>query len=67
MSRIVLAAWLRKLAKHLAVLVCLTIAVKSGGWADYGEAAILGLAITASCLEMAGRFLNRRPRPAERS
>jgi len=59
-SAIVLAAFLTKLAKHLALLVCLAIVGQTTGRAALGQPAILFLVICAALLHTFGQTLKRR-------
>ena len=54
------AAFLSKLAKHLAVLACLGIVGQSSGRFALGQTAILILVVAAALLHSAGRTLQRR-------
>ncbi|MDD2605210.1 MAG: hypothetical protein PHF66_10410 [Desulfobacteraceae bacterium] len=57
MGRIVTAAGLEKIAKHLALLTILAVIFRSWGWADTGQPVILTLAAAASALHLtAGRI-----------
>lgn len=57
MGRIVTAAGLEKIAKHLALLTILAVIFKSWGWADTGQPVILVLAVAALALHLtAGRI-----------
>ncbi|MFA7425387.1 MAG: hypothetical protein WCZ16_10045 [Desulfosarcinaceae bacterium] len=57
MGRIVTAAGLEKIAKHLALLTILAVIFRSWGWADTGQPVILALAAAASALHLtAGRI-----------
>jgi hypothetical protein len=57
-----MAVFLGKLAKHLALLVCLLILGKAGGRLTTGPLVILILTIFASAAHLAGRALLPRPR-----
>jgi hypothetical protein len=64
-SAIVFAAFLTKLAKHLALLACLAIAGQATGRAALGPPAILFLIICAALLHSVGLALKPRwPTPA---
>ena len=64
-SAIVLAAFLTKLAKHLALLACLAIVGQTTGRAALGQLAILFLVICAALLHTVGLALKPRlPTPA---
>ena len=54
------AAFLSKLAKHLALLACLAIVGESTGRFVLGQTAILLLVVSAALLHSAGRTLQRR-------
>ncbi|HXV80897.1 MAG TPA: hypothetical protein VEG60_13550 [Candidatus Binatia bacterium] len=54
------AAFLSKLAKHLALLACLAIVGESSGRFVMGQAAILLLVVSAALLHSAARTLQRR-------
>lgn len=58
--RIVVAAFLTKLAKHLALLACLAIAGQATGRAALGQPAILFLIICAALLHTIGLALKSR-------
>ncbi len=60
LSRLVLAAFLTKLAKHLALLVCLAIVGQATGRAALGQLTILLLAIAATLIHGLGEALKRR-------
>jgi len=57
---IVVAAFLTKLAKHLALLACLAIVGEASGKAAIGQPAILLLIIGATLLHQAGSALKQR-------
>jgi hypothetical protein len=59
-SAIVLAAFLTKLAKHLALLVCLAIVSAATGRAALGQRSILLLAVCAALIHALGQTLKRR-------
>jgi len=59
-SAIVFAAFLTKLAKHLALLVCLAIAGQAAGRAALGQRSILLLVVAAALIHGLGRMLKRR-------
>lgn len=52
----VIALFLEKLARHLALLACLAIAGKAAGWTDPGQPAILFLIILAAAAHWGGRL-----------
>jgi hypothetical protein len=54
------AAFLSKLAKHLALLACLAIVGESSGRFVLGQTVILFLVVSAALLHSAGRVLQRR-------
>ena len=58
--KIVVAAFLTKLAKHLALLACLAIIGQTTGRAALGPPAILFLVICAALLHSLGLALKRR-------
>lgn len=62
MKKLVAAAWLAKLARHLALLTLLAVLFKASGWADPGRAGILLLAIAASAAHLGARVSGRSPR-----
>jgi hypothetical protein len=59
-SAIVFAAFLAKLAKHLALLVCLAIAGQTTGRVALGQRAILLLVVAAALIHGLGQTLKRR-------
>ncbi len=59
-SVLILAAFLIKLAKHLALLVCLAIIGQATGRAALGQLTILMLAIAAAMIHGLGQALRRR-------
>lgn len=63
MGRIVIAAGLEKIAKHLALLTILAVIFKSCGWADTGQPAILVLAAAASVLHLSARRFRAKGLP----
>jgi hypothetical protein len=60
LSPLVFAAFLTKLAKHLALLVCLAIVGQATGRAALGQLTILLLAVAASLIHGLGQTLKRR-------
>lgn len=63
MKKIMTAAWLEKLAKHLALLTCLAILFKASGQADPAPVAILLLALFACAAHLCGKLAGRDRRP----
>jgi len=61
-SSIVCAAFLTKLAKHLALLACLAIVGAATGRAALGQRAILLLVVGAALIHAIGQALERRRR-----
>lgn len=59
-STIVFAAFLIKLAKHLALLVCLAIVGQATGRAALGQPAIFSLVVAAALIHGLGQALGRR-------
>ena len=59
-STIVFAAFLTKLAKHLALLVCLAIAGQATGRAALGQRSIFLLVVAAALIHGLGQSLKRR-------
>jgi len=59
-STIVFAAFLTKLAKHLALLACLAIVGAATGRVALAQPAILGLAVCAVLVHTLGQTLKRR-------
>lgn len=59
-STIVFAAFLTKLAKHLALLVCLAIVGQATGRAALGQRSILLLVVAAAAIHGLGQTLKRR-------
>ena len=57
---LVFAAFLTKLAKHLALLVCLAIVGQATGRAAFGQLTILLLAVAAALIHGLGQNLKRR-------
>jgi len=60
LSALVFAAFLTKLAKHLALLVCLAIVGQANGRAAWGQVTILLLAVAATVIHQLGQALKRR-------
>jgi hypothetical protein len=60
LSALVFATFLTKLAKHLALLVCLAILGQATGRAALGQLTILLLAVAASLIHGLGQTLKRR-------
>lgn len=60
LSPLVFAAFLTKLAKHLALLVCLAIVGQASGRAALGQVTILLLAVAATVIHQLGQTLKRR-------
>jgi hypothetical protein len=54
------STFLSKLAKHLAVLACLAIVLKTSGRLVIGEMGIFLLVVSAALFHSAGRTLQRR-------
>jgi hypothetical protein len=63
MKELVAAAWLAKLARHLALLTLLAVLFKASGWADPGQAGILLLAVSASVAHLGARMADKGARP----
>jgi hypothetical protein len=59
-STIAFAAFLTKLAKHLALLVCLAIAGQATGRVALGQRSILLLVVAAALIHGLGQTLKRR-------
>lgn len=59
-STIVLAAFSIKLAKHLALLVCLAIVGQASGRVTLEQSTLLAMVVTAAAIHGLGRALNRR-------
>jgi len=59
-SAIVFAAFLTKLAKHLALLVCLAIVGQATGRVALGQRSILLLVMGAALINALGQTLKRR-------
>jgi len=59
-STIAFAAFLTKLAKHLALLVCLAIVGQATGRAALGQRSILLLVVAAALIHGLGQTLKRR-------
>jgi hypothetical protein len=57
---IVVAAFLTKLAKHLALLACLAIAGQAAGRAALGQRSIVWLVVGAVLIHALGQTLKRR-------
>ena len=57
---LVFATFLTKLAKHLALLVCLAIVGQATGRAALGQVTILLLAVAATVIHQLGQTLKRR-------
>ena len=60
-SPFLFAAFLTKLAKHLALLVCLAIVGQATGRVALGQVTILSLAVAATVIHQLGQTLKRRP------
>lgn len=60
LSSLVFAAFLTKLAKHLALLVCLAIVGQATGRAAFGQLTILLLVVAAVLMHGLGQSLKRR-------
>jgi len=60
LSPLVFAAFLTKLGKHLALLVCLAIVSQASGRAAFGQLTILSLAVAATLIQGWGQTLKRR-------
>jgi hypothetical protein len=58
-AKLVIAAFLIKLAKHLALLVCLAIVGQASGRAAFGQLTILLLAIGAALIHCLGQTVKR--------
>jgi len=56
-SAIITAVGLEKIARHLALLTCLSIVFKANGWSDTGAPAIFSLAAVACLLHLAAGWL----------
>ena len=59
-SVLVFAAFLIKLAKHLALLVCLAIVGQATGRAAFGQLTVALLTLTAAFIHGLGQTLRRR-------
>jgi hypothetical protein len=59
-SVLVFAAFLIKLAKHLALLVCLAIVGQATGRAPFGQLAVALLTLTAALIHGLGQALKHR-------
>jgi len=59
-SAIVFAAFLTKLAKHLALLACLAIVGQATGRAALGQRSIVLLVVCAAVIHALGQTLKRR-------
>jgi hypothetical protein len=59
-STIVFAAFLVKLAKHLALLACLAIVGQAAGRAALGQRAIVWVVVFAALIHALGQTLKRR-------
>ena len=59
-AKLVVAAFLIKLAKHLALLVCLAIVGQASGRAAFGQLTIALLALAAALIHGLGQTLKRR-------
>lgn len=55
MKKIAIALFLKKLARHLALLACLAIVSKASGWSDPSPASILLLTLLATAAHWYGR------------
>jgi len=60
LSSLAFAAFLTKLGKHLALLVCLAISTQASGRAAFGQLTILLLAVAAALIHGLGQALKRR-------
>jgi hypothetical protein len=63
MKKVMTAAWLEKLARHVALLTCLAILFKASGQADPAPVTILLLALFASAAHLCGKLAGRARRP----
>jgi hypothetical protein len=54
-KRLVVSAFLEKLARHLALLASLGILSKAAGWTETGQATILGLIVVATLTHWCSR------------
>jgi hypothetical protein len=59
-AKLVFAAFLIKLAKHLALLVCLAIVGQATGRAPFGQLTILLLAVVAALIHCLGQSVKWR-------
>jgi len=60
LSPLVFVAFLTKLAKHLALLVCLAVVGQATGRAALGQVTMLLLAVAATVIHQLGQTLKRR-------
>jgi len=58
-ARLTASAFLLKVSKHLALLVCLLILVPASRRYEVGQLSILGLAVLSAVLHLASRALQR--------
>jgi hypothetical protein len=65
-SAIITAVGLEKIARHLALLACLSIMFKANGWSDTGAPAIFSLAAAACLLHLGAGWLKSSTRPGPR-
>ena len=61
LSTPVIAAFLKKFAKHLALLACLMIIGRATGRMDLDQLAIFLIVSSAAFLDCVGNHLKRRP------
>lgn len=66
MKPIIAAVGLEKIARHLALLTCLSIVFKANGWSDTGAPAILSLAAIACLLHLGAGWLKGGTRSGPR-
>ena len=59
-ASLVTAAWLGKLAKHLAILACFAIVGRATGRFEASQVAILLIVSSAALIHFVGRQLERR-------
>jgi hypothetical protein len=59
-GRIVLSAFLIKVSKHLALLVCFLILSRAAGPYPVDQLSLLGLTVLATLLHVGGRALHSR-------
>lgn len=60
-AKIITSAFLIKLSKHGALLVCLFLLGRASNRYEVSQAVLLGLVIASALLHLAGRALQLRP------